>query len=182
MCVLSNFTNFMLTHCLRKLELTLTTVKMNVTLSRSSVPPHLRGQIRIHDFFLHILCSSFTGRVKLIPIKEHVLVKPQSNKYTLPPHTIYSRPTKLQRKHRLPSNSVSRKLCCNLICIQKKKIDGCLKNIYPVMFTHTCTLPHTWIYIATRLTLLRWFGGCFLLDLVCKTRTRGPCFKNNEPI
>lgn len=47
------------------------------------------------------------------------------------------------------------------------------------MHTHTLmySRPHTWIYIATRLTLLRWFGSCFLLDLVCKTRTRGRVFK-----
>lgn len=103
-------------------------------------------------------------------------MKLQWNKYIVPPHTIYSRPNKLQSQRMLPSNSLfSWKLCWNLICIQKKKKDEISKNIYSpryVVLTHTplhmSSLANTCRHILACPTLLKWCGGCFLLDLAQK--------------
>lgn len=148
------------------------TVKMSVAHFKNRslwLPPaHLM-------LFLHWSC-------KLVPMERHTLVKTQPNKYTVRPHTIYSRPTKLQSKHRLPSNSASGKLCCNLICIQKK-IDGCLKNIYLVMFTHTHmhTSSHMNIHSHTFDTpqMIRRMFSAWLSMQDKNAETR---FKNNESI
>lgn len=137
------------------------TVKKTLSCSSGALP-HLRGRIKSYDF-----------RCSLVPIEGHILVKPQPN--AVPPHTIYSRPTKLQSKHRLPSNSVSRKALLQLDLHPKKIVDA--SRIHILSCIHMCSLPQTWIYIATRLTLLKWFRNCFLLDLVCKTRTWGRVLK-----
>lgn len=113
-------------------------------------------------------------------------MKLQWNKYIVPPHTIYSRPNKLQSQRMLPSNSLfSWKLCWNLICIQKKKKDEISKNIYSpryVVLTHTplhmSSLANTCRHILACPTLLKWCGGCFLLDLAQKTTDL--CFGNDE--
>lgn len=146
-------------------------VKMKSFLSTSA---HLRPNHSLSLSPAHLMLL-LHWPCKLIPIEVHVLIKPQSNKYTVPSHAIYSRPTKLQSKHRLPSNSVSTKLCCNLICIQKRWMPPEYISCHVCIHMHA--LPHTWIYIATHLTLLRWLGRCFLLDLVCKARTRGLVLK-----
>lgn len=77
-------------------------------------------------------------------------MKPQSNKCIVRSHKIYSDSTKLQSQHRLPSNCVSWKLCCNLICIQKKWwlqeyiwMPTCLHTHAQ---KHTCPLLHMWIW------------------------------------
>jgi len=119
--------------------------------------------------FLHRPCKS-------VPIRGHVLVKPEPNEYTVPPRTIYSGPTELQSKHRLPRNSVPRNLCCNFICIPK--YDRWMLQEY--IYRHTCTLPHAWIHIATRLTLLKWFWVLFSAWLNMQNKNSGPCLKKKK--